>query len=72
MKYGVFFQLCLGLHKRKNGIGGGRGGGITILACLSLFICFLKIGINFVFYSHFFKGISVTPIFGRNALARME
>ena len=26
MKYGVFFQLCLGLYKRKNGIGGGGGG----------------------------------------------
>ena len=42
MKYGVFFQLCLGLYKTKNGIGGGGGGGIKILACLSLFICLFK------------------------------
>ena len=43
MKYGLFFQLCLGLYKTKNGIGwGGGGGGIKILACLSLFICLFK------------------------------
>jgi hypothetical protein len=68
MKYRVFFLVCLRVYKRKN-----KERNILITSIpFTVYLSFLKIGIKSVFHLHFIKGISVPPIFGRNALEGME